>query len=373
VCLQTCHPDEPELERQFQYYQTANYTASRLLTLCQRRLVPLLIRISKSRVYWKKCGEGRITGSHEFLVVRRVLFALAKDVDLPDVAFALDPSDFSRPLASVEGASSPQWNFFEPAIVRFVGDAASPALLFPTKAFVKTTGLCGIEKDFAGAFVPCSNIPATPWASKSPVVFFRGSPTGIPLDRDHEHFIPRPAFSERFHSRPGYDVAFVKDATPPYRPSDFLARHRWVDRVPKQDYAKYKYLVSMDGHSASWGLIERLATGSLVFKQESAYREHYYVHLKPFVHLIPLDPGFANMESARQWALEHDAEARAMAQRTLELVRTRFRTQDTWCYVLRLILELSRRFTNDGTDILTNDLADWRPLTRADVDEVVKD
>jgi len=256
-----------------------------------------------------------------------------------------------------------------------VGDSVSPSLLFPTKAFVKTTGLCQLEGEFVldSILSPCSNVnPTTAWNLKLPVVYWRGSPTGIPLDADHEFFLARTAFNRRFHSAPGYDIAFALDAIPPYRPDAFIKRHKWGPRIPKQDYGLYKYLMSMDGHTASWGLIERLATGSLVFKQDSPFREHYYRLLVPYEHFIPVDKGFTNLESARLWALENDKKAGNIAQNALNLLKTRMRTQDVWCYVFRLIYELSLRINlRDDKDVITSAF-EWREINEADVAKRVK-
>jgi hypothetical protein len=181
----------------------------------------------------------------------------------------------------------------------------------------------------------------------------------------HAQFLPRPALSLAFHAKPGFDIAFAQDAIPPYRDKDFLDAHRWTPRTHKQDFGKYKYLMSLDGHTASWGLIERLATGSLVFVQASPYREHYYKLLEPMKHFVPIDRGFANLQAARDWAVQNDDEARKIATQMHDLMRTRMRLEDTWCYMFRLVSELSRRV--HASELQAEDGLLWVEIDEADV------
>ena len=109
----------------------------------------------------------------------------------------------------------------------------------------------------------------------------------------------------------------------------FAKRYRVGDQVGFDKHYLYKYLLHADGHTASWGLAKKLRTGSLIVFQESprGFREFYYAHLKPYEHYVPLLHDNSNLADVRQWALQNDAAAGAIAAAATALVRRRLRPQ----------------------------------------------
>ena len=51
-----------------------------------------------------------------------------------------------------------------------------------------------------------------------------------------------------------------------------------------------------------------MAGGSLIFKQDSEYYEHFYHQLEPWVHYVPMKQDISDIEERLQWAIEHDDE-----------------------------------------------------------------
>ena len=51
-----------------------------------------------------------------------------------------------------------------------------------------------------------------------------------------------------------------------------------------------------------------MAGGSLIFKQDSEYYEHFYHQLVPWVHYVPMKQDISDIEEKLQWAMEHDDE-----------------------------------------------------------------
>ena len=51
-----------------------------------------------------------------------------------------------------------------------------------------------------------------------------------------------------------------------------------------------------------------MAGGSLIFKQESQYYEHFYHQTEPWKHYVPLKDDVSDIEEKLNWALEHDKE-----------------------------------------------------------------
>lgn len=54
-----------------------------------------------------------------------------------------------------------------------------------------------------------------------------------------------------------------------------------------RQHADFKYLLQMDGNTASYRMASLMHINSVVLKQESRWEEYYYSFLKPCVHYIP--------------------------------------------------------------------------------------
>lgn len=188
------------------------------------------------------------------------------------------------------------------------------------------------------------------WQSKSTEIFWRGSSTGIPLTSGILDYLPRPALMRRFFQMPGYDLAFV-GGPPPAKDKMYLAffhkargEHEKVVHASK--FKNRRHILHLDGHTASWGLAHKLSqTDSVILWIPSAFtfREHYYIHLKPWEHYIPVDLDFSNLEDIRQWLLTSNGSlaAKRIAEASKRLFRERLRPEATYCYILRLFLSLS--------------------------------
>jgi hypothetical protein len=95
----------------------------------------------------------------------------------------------------------------------------------------------------------------------------------------------------------------------------------------------------VDGNTASWGVSHKLESGSPVLWIESRnnYREHFYAHLLPWKHYIPISVDASDLRAAKIWVSENDEEARRIAENAHRLFKTRLRAQDLHCYVFRLL------------------------------------
>jgi len=118
------------------------------------------------------------------------------------------------------------------------------------------------------------------------------------------------------------------------------------DQVSRSVHGAYKHLVHVDGHGASWGLIHKLQSGSATLLVQSSrdFREHYYVHLEPMEHYVPVRPDLRDLEAIAQWLQTPDGDfaAQRIAQRAQTLVESRLRPQDTLCYVARALHSIAR-------------------------------
>ena len=62
----------------------------------------------------------------------------------------------------------------------------------------------------------------------------------------------------------------------------------------------------MDGTVAAYRFPYLMGGGSLILKQHSQYYEHFYRHLKPWVHYVPMKRDISDVVERLQWALDRD-------------------------------------------------------------------
>ncbi|CAI8022148.1 Protein O-glucosyltransferase 2, partial [Geodia barretti] len=78
--------------------------------------------------------------------------------------------------------------------------------------------------------------------------------------------------------------------------------------VSFHDFFKYKYQINIDGTVAAYRFPYLMGGGSLILKQDSQYYEHFYRHLRPWVHYVPVKRDLSDIVERLQWALDHDDE-----------------------------------------------------------------
>jgi hypothetical protein len=120
--------------------------------------------------------------------------------------------------------------------------------------------------------------------------------------------------------------------------------------------------------------MRKLRHGQLVLWQRSpvTYREYYYALLRPWEHYVPLESDLSNLELVRAWldTAEGQTEARRIRDRALELMHLRFRRQDLFCYIVRLLQSLAEMADfalPDALEALAPDLqwTEVKPFRRA--------
>lgn len=83
----------------------------------------------------------------------------------------------------------------------------------------------------------------------------------------------------------------------------------------------------------------------------SLFSNWFDQYILPDVHYVHLNVTLADLEERLEWAMKHDAEAQAMAERALAVAQTRLRIVDMECYIYRLLLEYSQI----GDEVWLND------------------
>ena len=86
----------------------------------------------------------------------------------------------------------------------------------------------------------------------------------------------------------------------------------WVDMG---DYEAYKFVVQIDGHANSWGLIKKLRLGSCLLVIESEWNVIHDQQLIPWTHYVPVKADLRDFNEKALWCLDHQEDAQAIAAR----------------------------------------------------------
>lgn len=188
---------------------------------------------------------------------------------------------------------------------------------------------------------------AVPWHQRIPKLYWRGTVAGwksnsrgrvVILGRLHPDLID--ALPQRL----------VNDAWTESVPesqggwTDFSDAMRRGSPGNATEVFSYKYVINTHGNGNDWSNRFRslLSTGAAVFKQESSLYEFWEWGLKPWVHFIPVRRDLSDLPQLLQWAQQHDAEAKKIAEAGVRYVQSNVRYDDALCYWSELASALPR-------------------------------
>ncbi|MBI3508857.1 MAG: hypothetical protein HY069_04420 [Chlamydiia bacterium] len=149
------------------------------------------------------------------------------------------------------------------------------------------------------------------WEQKKPVLFWRGATTGftsrypiVQLSRKYPEEI-----DALFSSFPQIDEAVQRR----------LMEENLVGQgVAEEAQAQFRYLLSLDGNCFGGSFFWQLASGSVVFKQDSDYQEWYYPGLSPYVHYIPFARNGAEKKKKKRWPETHEEECKGLVRSAIK-------------------------------------------------------
>lgn len=97
---------------------------------------------------------------------------------------------------------------------------------------------------------------------------------------------------------------------------------------------------------ASYRFPYLLAGGSLVFKQESKYYEHFYSDLVPNVHYVAIKEDLSDLVEKILWAKQNDAEAYRIAKNGQKFANDNLLPKDIFCYYGNLLQQFSQKIVS---------------------------
>ena len=266
------------------------------------------------------------------------LAALAVDFAVPDVVLSLNV--FDEPVEPLRQRPLPVFSFFQ---TRAAADILMPSGYFRTLRVDQM--LLSIEQ-YRKRY---------PWSGKRPVALWRGS-----LFCGPNRFLKcsRLVLAHLSAQRvvPELDVGFttydsehdiylrINDPEPagdlPLPPS----RLQKVQRVSPLEHANSKYLVHLDGYTASSRFQLLLATNSVVLKQDSYFWAYFHSAFRPYVHYIPFwEASHLDILAVLANVTQHDNEMRHLGERASRLARKLFTRRARSLYWLTLLHLYARR------------------------------
>ncbi|KAM4618607.1 protein O-glucosyltransferase 3 [Polymixia lowei] len=243
-----------------------------------------------------------------------MLLSLTRKVKLPDVEFYINVGDWPVETRRSDAGPVP--------VMSWCGSTDTRDIVLPTYDTTHSTmeTMRGVTNDL----LSIQGNTGPPWANKTEQAFFRG----------------RDSREERLHM-----VSLSKnnpDLLDAGITGWFFFRDREKDvgkasLVGFFDFFKYKYQVNVDGTVAAYRFPYLMLGNSLVLKQNSPYYEHFYAHLKPGTHYVPVKRNLSDLIDKIKWAKQNDAEAQKMAKAGQALARELLQPNRLYCYYYKVL------------------------------------
>jgi hypothetical protein len=73
------------------------------------------------------------------------------------------------------------------------------------------------------------------------------------------------------------------------------------------DQIKYKMILDIDGCSSTWSAtVWKLYSGSVLLKQKSKWKQWFYDDMEPWVHYVPVENDFSDLNDKIEWCLHNE-------------------------------------------------------------------
>ncbi|XP_023310341.1 KDEL motif-containing protein 1-like isoform X2 [Anoplophora glabripennis] len=282
--------------------------------------VSLCHYVIKNNEVYRKC-YGKYVGYNMFM--DNILLSLARKVKMPDLEFFVNLGDW--PLST---DNLPE----KYPILSWCASTDSYDIVMPTHDITEST-LENMGRVMLDILSVQGNTEG-PWESRIPKLFWRGRDS-------NRHRLDLIDISRKYPDLFNVSLTnffFYRDEEHIYGPkSDYVSFFRFFD---------YKYQLAIDGTVAPYRTPYLLAGGSLVFKPESKYMEHFYKDLVPNFHFVPVKKDLSDLVDKLKWAIDNDDKAKEIAKNSRSFVNDNLLPKNIFCYHVHLFRELSKVITS---------------------------
>lgn len=333
----SCKLDYPQMETDLAHFPSVDfdelhegavreYNHSTSMSVCNY--------VVKNNKVYRRC-YGQHTGFKMFL--DNILLSLTRKVRLPDLEFWSNLGDW--PLA--KSARYPMFSW--------CGSNETYDILVPTYDLTESSleAMGRVSLDMLS--VQGNN--HKPWHEKASQVFWRGRDS----NRDRLTLIDISRQHPDLFNASLTNFFFFKSEEAQYGPKQ---KH-----VSFFEFFDYKYQLNLDGTVAAYRFPYLLAGGSLVFKQDSKYYEHFYSSLTPWEHYIPVKRDLSDLVDRVRWAQQNEEQVLRIVRDARSFVRKHLMPGDVVCYHAVLFNEWSKRIKSaikvrEGMDLVPQKKSD---------------
>lgn len=136
------------------------------------------------------------------------------------------------------------------------------------------------------------------------------------------------------------EAYFATSKTAPDWPSE-KSQHKFVSQ---SDQIAYKYLINMDGATATYpGFLWRLYSNSVVLKQDSTHVQWFYPLFKPYEHYVPVKRDLSDLPQQIAWLEANDQKAKEIAENATRQVEKYVTPELVDAYFVYLIREYAKK------------------------------
>ena len=186
-----------------------------------------------------------------------------------------------------------------------------------------------------------------PWEKRKPIAVFRGSSTGHGVTIETN---PRLKLAYISTKNPHLlDAGITKWNLRPRK----IEGHEYIQTIDikslpfglknyisPEEQAKYKYVINVDGHVASFRLSRELQYGMCVLLVKSKFKLWYKNILEPFVHYVPVNEDLSDLIEKIKWCQENDDKCKEIAKNSLEFSKKYLTKNGILDYLQKILVEL---------------------------------
>jgi hypothetical protein len=106
-----------------------------------------------------------------------------------------------------------------------------------------------------------------------------------------------------------------------YKKNNFIDMNYENINTSIADQIEYKYILDIDGWSNTWdGTIWKLYSGSVLLKVKSNWQQWYYDELKEWIHYIPIENDFSDLNDKIKWCKNNDDKCKKIVENARKFV-----------------------------------------------------
>lgn len=142
------------------------------------------------------------------------------------------------------------------------------------------------------------------------------------IDQDRKNYqdrIPQCIWRGSIHNGSPFNFINPKDKTKEMNQRTYFKKCYEEGKFPKVnfeeskttiiDQIQYKMILDIDGCSSTWSAtVWKLYSGSVLLKTRSKWKQWYYDVFKPWIHYVPVENDFSDLNEKIEWCLQHEEE-----------------------------------------------------------------